>query len=89
MSVLVEIFALRPHQIFGLFRLLGLSLQPWLAKLRQRRLFKLSKDRHYGELEPLFDGSVPEDLIREQWDGLMRSCSDWRMPAGRIGSPRR
>ena len=52
------------HQIFGLFRLLGLSLQPRLAKLRHPRLFKLSKDRHYGELEPLFDGSVPEDGCR-------------------------
>jgi TnpA family transposase len=41
------------HQIFGLFRVLGLSLQPRLAKLRHQRLFKLSQDRHYGELEPL------------------------------------
>ncbi len=59
------------YQIFGLFRLLGLLLQPRLAKLRHQRLFKLSKDWHYGELEPLFDGSVSEHLIREQWDGLM------------------
>ena len=51
------------HQNFGLFRLLGLSLQPRLAKLRHQRLFKLSKDQDYGELEPLFDGSVSEDLI--------------------------
>ena len=42
------------HQIFGLFRLLGLSLQPRLARLRHQRLCKLSKDRHYGKLEPLF-----------------------------------
>ena len=51
------------HQNFGLFRLLGLSLQPRLAKLRHQRLFKLSKDQDYGELEPLFNGSVSEDLI--------------------------
>jgi TnpA family transposase len=38
----------------------------------------LSKDRHYGELEPLFDGSVPEDLIREQWDGLIRMTTSQR-----------
>ena len=49
-----------------------------MAKLRHQRLFKLSKDRHYGELEPLFDGSVPEDLIREQWDGLMRMTTSLR-----------
>lgn len=60
------------HHIFALFRLLGLSFQPRLARLRHQRLFKLSNDRHYGALEPLFEGSVPEDLIREQWDGLMR-----------------
>ncbi len=66
------------HQIFGLFRLLGLSLQPRLAKLRHQRLFKLNKDRRYGVLEPLFEGSVPDDLIREQWDGLMRVTDSLR-----------
>lgn len=60
------------HHIFALFRLLGLSFQPRLARLRHQRLFKLNKDRHYGALEPLFEGSVPEGLIREQWDSLMR-----------------
>ena len=57
---------------------MGLSLQPRLAKLRHQRLFKLSKDRHYGELEPLFDGIVSEDLIREQWDELMRVITSKR-----------
>jgi TnpA family transposase len=66
------------NQIFGLFRLLGLSLQPRLARLRHQRLFKLNKDRNYGVLEPLFEGSVPPDLIREQWDGLMRMTSSLR-----------
>lgn len=66
------------HQIFGLFRLLGLSLQPRLARLRHQRLFKLSKDRQYGELEPLFEGNLPEELIREQWDGLMRVTTSLR-----------
>jgi TnpA family transposase len=66
------------HQIFGLFRLLGLPLQPRLARLRHQRLFKLNKDRNYGILEPLFEGSVPPDLIREQWDGLMRMTSSLR-----------
>jgi TnpA family transposase len=66
------------HQIFGLFRLLGLSLQPRLARLRHQRLFKLNKDRHYGALEPLFEASVTPDLIREQWDGLMRMITSLR-----------
>jgi Tn3 transposase DDE domain len=65
------------HQIFGL-RLLGLSLQPRLAKLRHQRLFKLNKDRNYGALEPLFEGSVSPDLIREQWEGSMRMISSLR-----------
>jgi TnpA family transposase len=29
-------------------------------------------------LEPLFEGSVQEDLIREQWDGLMRVTASLR-----------
>jgi TnpA family transposase len=66
------------HQIFALFRLLGLSLQPRLARLRHQRLFKLRKDRNYGELEPLFEASVPEELIHEQWDGLMRVVTSLR-----------
>jgi TnpA family transposase len=59
-------------QIFGLFRLLGLSFQPRLAGIRKQRLWKLRKDRHYGSLEPLFQASVPGELIREQWDNLQR-----------------
>ena len=38
----------------------------------------MNQDRHYGELELLFDGSVPEDLIREQWDGWMRMTTSRR-----------
>jgi TnpA family transposase len=46
--------------------------------LRHQRLFKLNKNRHYGALEPLFEGSATSDLIREQWDGLMRMTSSLR-----------
>lgn len=60
------------HQIFGLFRLLGLSLQPRLAKLRHQQLFKLNRDRQYGALDPLFESGVSVDLIYEQWDSLQR-----------------
>jgi len=66
------------NSLISALPLLGLSLQPRLAKLRHQRLFKFSKDRHYGELEPLFDGIVSEDLIREQWDELMRVITSKR-----------
>jgi TnpA family transposase len=65
-------------QVFGLFRLLGLSFQPRLAGIRKQRLWKLRKDRHYGSLEPLFHASVPSELIREQWDNLQRVMASLR-----------
>ncbi len=49
------------NQIFGLFRLLGLSLQPRLARLRHQRLFKLNRDRD-GSKKCAADGAVEKRL---------------------------
>ena len=58
--------------VFALCFLLGFSFMPRLKSLHKRRLFKIDRNHHYGALEPLFKGTVNLDLIREQWEALIR-----------------
>lgn len=58
--------------IFALCFLLGFSYMPRLKNLHKRRLYKIDKNVHYGPLEPLFKGKINIQLIREQWDTMIR-----------------
>jgi TnpA family transposase len=58
--------------LFGMCYLLGFSFQPRLADLPGQRLYKIAKADSYGDLDVLFSGAVDVDLIREQWDQLVR-----------------
>lgn len=58
--------------LFALCFMLGISFMPRLKNLHKRRFFKINPDRHYGPLEPLFKGTVNLELIREQWESLVR-----------------
>lgn len=58
--------------LFALCFLLGFSFMPRLKALHKRRLFKFDRNHHYGALEPLFKGTVNLELIREQWEALIR-----------------
>ena len=58
--------------VFALCFLLGFSFMPRIKNLHKRRLFKINKSAHYGPLEPLFRGTINLDLIREQWDTMIR-----------------
>ncbi len=58
--------------IFALCFLLGFSYMPRLKNLHKRRLFKIDKYSNYGPLEPLFKGSINLELIKEQWDTMIR-----------------
>lgn len=60
------------HHVFALCYLLGFSFQPRLKDLSSQRLFKLDKNKHYGELDTLFTEAINIELIREQWDNLVR-----------------
>lgn len=58
--------------VFALCFLLGFSFMPRLKSLHKRRLFKIDRNHHYGALEPLFKGTVNLELVREQWEALIR-----------------
>jgi TnpA family transposase len=58
--------------IFALCHLLGFSYMPRLQNLHKRRLFRQEKNRTYHGLDPLFKGVINFDLIREQWDAMLR-----------------
>jgi TnpA family transposase len=45
-------------------------------------LYKINRETAYGCLEPLFRGGIDTELIREQWDQLVRIASSLRQRTG-------
>jgi TnpA family transposase len=66
------------EHLFGLCYLLGFSFMPLLRGLADQQLYKIDRDTAYGRLEPLFRGRIDTELIREQWDLLVRIASSLR-----------
>ncbi|MEE8291179.1 MAG: Tn3 family transposase, partial [Candidatus Tectomicrobia bacterium] len=64
-------------QLFGLCHLLGYSLMPRLTVSKQK-LSKLDRTQHYGRLDEVIHSTVDLDLIREQWDPLVRVAASLR-----------
>ena len=60
------------EHIFALSYLLGYSFMPRLRDLADQQLYRLDRDTSFGCLDPLFRAVVDKDLIREQWDQLVR-----------------
>jgi TnpA family transposase len=60
------------EHVFGLCYLLGYSFMPRLRDLADQHLYKMNRNADYGCLNPLFRGVADTDLIREQWDLLVR-----------------
>lgn len=62
--------------MFGLCRLLGFDLRPRLAGIAKYNLYKDRANRRVGgNLEPLFTGAVDAELIRSQYDVLVRTAA--------------
>jgi len=66
------------EQLFGLCYLLGYSFMPRLKDLADQQLHKLDGAESYGELDALLRQRVSTDLIREQWDQLVRVAASLR-----------
>ena len=60
------------EHVFGLCYLLGYSFMPRLRDLADQHLYKMDRRADHGCLNPLFHGVADTDLIREQWDFLVR-----------------
>jgi TnpA family transposase len=66
------------EHLFGLCYLLGYTFMPRLRGLADHQLYKVNRGTTYGRLEPLFRGGADTELIREQWDQLVRIASSLR-----------
>lgn len=60
------------EHIFALSYLLGYSFMPRLRDLADQQLYRLDRHASYGCINPLFRGTSDKELIREQWDPLVR-----------------
>jgi TnpA family transposase len=60
------------EHLFALCSLLGIEFMPRIKDLADQQLYKLNRESHYGELDALFHGAVDGELIREQWDQMVR-----------------
>lgn len=77
---------LRPHEhytdthgatehLFGMCHLLGFSFMPRLKDSASVPLYTIDRARSYGRLDPLFSGAIDVEIVREQWDSLVRVAS--------------
>lgn len=66
--------------LFGMCHLLGLRLHPRIARLKHVTLFRPDRSTSLGKLSPLFGKSpaIKLDLIRSQWDSLVRVAASLR-----------
>ena len=60
------------EHLFALCSLLGIEFMPRIKDLADQQLYKLDRDSRYGALDALFRSAVDGDLIREQWDQMVR-----------------
>jgi TnpA family transposase len=60
------------EHLFGLCYLLGYTFMPRLKDLTDQHLYRLERQTSYGLLDALFHGQVDIELLREQWDPLVR-----------------
>lgn len=66
------------EHLFGLCYLLGYSFMPRIKDLADQQLYKIDGGVTYGELASLLNRRVHTDLIREQWDQLVRVIASLR-----------
>jgi TnpA family transposase len=58
--------------LFALCYLLGFSFQPRIKDLTHKQLYKLYKNKRYGDLDRLLNKSININLVKEQWDNIVK-----------------
>ena len=56
--------------VFSVMHLLGLSFEPRIPRLSDRKLYAFEPRARYGKLAPLFGQRLDENLIRSHWDDI-------------------
>ena len=60
------------EHVFALCHLLGFGFHPRLKDLTEQRIYKIKNAGNYGDIESLFAGNIDMQLIRENWDCIVR-----------------
>src|SRR3546814_8111977 len=64
--------------LFCVMSMLGLSFEPRIPRLSDRKLYALEPRARYDRLAPLFGHRHDENLIRSHWDDIHQIISDMR-----------
>lgn len=65
--------------IFGLFSLLGYQFSPRLADAGEARFWRMKMDADYGPLNGISRNRIKTELIRENWDELLRIAGSLKL----------
>ena len=60
------------EHLFALLSLLGFPFHPRLKDLAEQSIYKIDKNISYGELDEVFSATIDINLIRENWDQIVR-----------------
>ena len=52
--------------------LLGFELAPRIKDIKDQTLYKLDRQQHYANLDPILTGTIRMHLIRQAWDEVVR-----------------
>src|SRR6266699_4927652 len=65
--------------VFRLFDLVGLQFSPRIRDMADQRLYRLDRSVRYEHIEPLFSGTLNQELILRRWDDLLRVAGSVKM----------
>ena len=65
--------------VFGLFWLLGFQFSPRLADIGESRFWRINPTTHYGGLNGLARQRINPELIRQNWDDMLRVAGSLKM----------
>jgi TnpA family transposase len=65
--------------ICALFDLLGMQFSPRIRDMADQQLYRADRRVRYEHIEPLFSGTINNDLILDRWDDLVRLAASLKM----------
>ena len=65
--------------VFALFWLLGYQFSPRLADVGDARFWRMDREAHYGCLDNIARYSINQQLIRDNWDDILRVAGSLKL----------